>query len=78
MKEASGELSMTAVAIVAIAAVGVIFTTLIWPAIKNNLKHNTQCANAVNCTSVGDGKSSCQYLDGDVYITITCPDSTVK
>ena len=37
MKEASGELSMTAVAVVAIAAIGVVFTTLIWPAIKNNI-----------------------------------------
>ena len=34
MKEASGELSMTAVAVVAIAAIGVVLTTLIWPQIK--------------------------------------------
>lgn len=38
MKEASGELSMTAVAVVAIAAIGVVFTTLIWPAIKKILQ----------------------------------------
>ena len=37
MKDATGELSMTAVAVVAIAAISVVFTTLIWPSIKKNI-----------------------------------------
>ena len=51
MKEASGELSMTAVAVVAITAVGVLFTTLVWPSIKGSITRTTQCASAFSCTN---------------------------
>ena len=54
MKEASGELSMTAVAVVAIAAVGVLFTTLIWPSVKKSLAHNTACSSAYACNPSGN------------------------
>ena len=54
MKEASGELSMTAVAVVAIAAVSVLFTTLIWPSIKRSLAHNTACSSAYACKPNGE------------------------
>ena len=37
MKEASGELSMTAVAVVAIAAVGGIFMAFVWPQLKGSM-----------------------------------------
>ena len=64
MKEASGELSMTAVAVVAIAAVGVLFTTLIWPSIKQNIKRNTYCSQAFNCSAPDSkGTSTCSYYD---------------
>ncbi len=64
MKEASGELSMTAVAVVAIAAIGVVFTTLIWPAIKNNIKHQTYCTGAFNCRDCdANGNCTCDYYD---------------
>ena len=62
MKEASGELSMTAVAVVAIGAIGVLFTTLIWPNIKANIERNANCSQAYNCT--GTGKTvTCTYID---------------
>ena len=48
MKEASGELSMTAVAVVAIAAIGVLFTTLIWPSMKASIVNRQRCA-AASC-----------------------------
>ena len=67
MKEASGELSMTAVAVVAIAAVGVLFTTLIWPSIKANIQRTTQCSQAYGCTNCedtsGGKKCTCYYLN---------------
>ena len=73
MKEASGELSMTAVAVVAIAAIGVVFTTLIWPAIKNNITRSTNCTQAFDCTCSGD-TCNCYYLDeNDAKQTVTCP-----
>lgn len=64
MKEASGELSMTAVAVVAIAAIGVVFTTLIWPSIKNTILAQTRCSQAFDCT--GSGKTQkCVYCTED-------------
>ena len=62
MKEASGELSMTAVAVVAIAAVGVLFTTVIWPNIRNSLRRSQMCSNAVGCTCDG-ATCACTYYE---------------
>lgn len=77
MKEASGELSMTAIAVVAIAAVGVLFTTLVWPSIKANIKRTTLCSQAYGCTNCedtsGGKKCTCYYLDEDeTEKTVTC------
>lgn len=74
MKEASGELSMTAVAVVAIAAIGVVFTTLIWPAIKNNITRSTYCTQAYDCNNCSGGKCTCKYLDEkNTEQKVTCP-----
>lgn len=75
MKEASGELSMTAVAVVAIAAIGVVFTTLIWPSIKQNITRSTYCSQAYDCSSCGaDNMCICKYLNAsNVEASIKCP-----
>ena len=57
MKDATGELSMTAVAVVAIAAIGVLFSTLIWPSIKKSIMRSTYCSQAFGCTDSGEGDS---------------------
>lgn len=77
MKEASAELSMTAVAIVAIAAIGVVFTTLIWPTIKGGITRSTQCSQAFNCGPANNnGMASCSYMDGDKVVDgLLCPAS---
>ncbi|MDD2409388.1 MAG: hypothetical protein PHD03_01550 [Bacilli bacterium] len=80
MKDATGELSMTAIAVVAIAAIGVVFTTLIWPNIKANIERNTYCSQAYNCTGTGT-LLDCTYVDKDNNEKdIKCPkqDTTVK
>lgn len=41
MKEATGELNMTVVTVVAIAAVGAFFYLFIWPSIKTGLTMST-------------------------------------
>lgn len=61
MKDATGELSMTAVAVVAIAAISVVFSTLIWPTIKVNIMRSTYCSQAFNCSDPVDGMSTCYY-----------------
>lgn len=44
MKEATGELNMTVVTVVAIAAVGAFFYAFVWPGIQTSLAKNT-CKN---------------------------------
>ena len=82
MKEASGELSMTAVAVVAIAAIGVLFTTLIWPSIKGSILSSTRCSSAFNCVDDKTGgkctseKCKCNYYAEDGSVagdTVICP-----
>ena len=67
MKDATGELSMTAVAVVAIAAIGVVFSTLVWPQIKSNILRSTYCSQAFDCncgSSTGDGNMcTCYYCE---------------
>ncbi len=41
MKEATGELNMTLITVVAIAAIAALFYTLIWPMIRVSLVNNT-------------------------------------
>ena len=64
MKEATGELNMTVVTVVAIAAVGAFFYAFIWPNIKAGLMKNT-CNNV--CPG---GASSVQKSDGDTYTCV--------
>lgn len=61
MKDATGELSMTAVAVVAIAAIAALFSTLIWPTIRQNILRSTYCTSATNC-DCQDGESLCTCL----------------
>jgi len=44
MKEATGELNMTVITVVAIAAVGALFTFFVWPNIQQNLLLSTACS----------------------------------
>ena len=48
MKEATGELNMTVITVVAIAAVGLLFTVFVWPNIQSNLALNTACSQVDN------------------------------
>ena len=68
---------MTAVAVVAIAAIGVVFTTLIWPSIKANITRSTKCTQAYNCEcSQGKKMCTCYYCKDDACAepqTVQCP-----
>ena len=48
MKEATGELNMTVITVVAIAAVGLLFTVFVWPNIQSNLALSTACSQVNN------------------------------
>lgn len=78
MKDATGELSMTAVAVVAIAAIAALFSTLIWPTIKQNILRSTFCASAFNCDCSSGDLCDCQYCPSngetgnDASALVTC------
>ena len=76
MKEATGELNMTVITVVAIAAVAAFFYAFVWPNIQNSIKANTYCATA-QCTDCQTGKgnsTSCKCYYGDNFDQgpITC------
>ena len=81
MKEATGELNMTVVTVVAIAAVAAFFYAFIWPSIKTNILNSTKCSSAINCECSGN-TCKCYYpkdeTDGNgnqQYQEITCPNN---
>ena len=90
MKEATGELNMTVVTVVAIAAVAAFFYAFVWPSIKNSIGSSTACANGPGTTSGEQGKEgytkcenvtqgqntyTCSYFANGKTSTTTC---TVK
>ncbi len=82
MKEATGELNMTVVTVVAIAAVAAFFYAFVWPSIKTNIINSTKCSSAINCECT-DKQCSCQYQTSDAegnpkYEDVTCPNNNQK
>ncbi|MBQ4031109.1 MAG: hypothetical protein II625_05075 [Bacilli bacterium] len=47
MKNAIGELNGSVITVVAVASLTVLFFTFIWPMLKQNLKKDANCSNAV-------------------------------
>ena len=73
MKEATGELNMTVVTVVAIAAVAAFFYAFVWPGIKDSIDRNSKCANAIcpaNCTAK---TCTCDYIKGKGTKQVVCP-----
>ena len=74
MKDATGELSMPAVAVVAIAAISVVFTTLIWPSIKSNIVRSTHCSEVISCDQCDEKTCTCEYIKDDGNTAeVKCP-----
>jgi len=73
MKEATGELNMTVITVVAIAAVAAFFYAFVWPSIKKSIERNTICASAT-CPSTCTGDTcQCTYIDdNNTAQTIVC------
>lgn len=79
MKEATGELNMTVVTVVAIAAVAAFFYAFVWPGIKASIESNTHCANAI-CPSTCTGDTcTCTYIDeSNNTQQVTCPNANAS
>lgn len=86
MKEATGELNMTVVTVVAIAAVAAFFYAFIWPSIKNSITASTNCTNATcdasQCEEQNGTRTckNCSYTDanGETKDGLTCRFNTAK
>lgn len=86
MKEATGELNVTVITVVAIAAVAAFFYAFVWPAIQNSLISGQACANAapdmtqgtdgqdgyISCGGLTDNKYTCTYYSNSKKYEITC------
>jgi hypothetical protein len=78
MKEATGELNMTVITVVAIAAVAAFFYAFVWPSIRANITNSTKCASAINCRDCQNGKCTCDYIDGSKIDAVVCPDASAN
>jgi len=81
MKEATGELSTTVIAVIAIGLIATLFGTFLLPIIRTQILSNTYCTSAVNCKDCQNGLCTCQYYEegqnGQLVIsqnTIRCQD----
>ncbi len=77
MKEATGELNMTVVTVVAIAALIAFFYLVIWPTIKINMALTTACTSAGNSgittgEPTGDGGVICTLVGTGSAAQVTC------
>lgn len=79
MKEATGELNMTVITVVAIAAIAAFFYAFVWPSIKGNITGSINCSSAVGCECTGDTCTCDGYYgeDGSIITqTLTCPNTS--
>ena len=77
MKEATGELNMTVVTVVAIAAVGAFFYAFIWPAIKTGLALNT-CKNICPEGKVSEVNTDAKTCDCEIGEDISYDDEGLE
>lgn len=63
MKEATGELNMTVITVVAIAAIAGFFYVVLWPVLRNNITNAQRCASAVCGEPDTNGIATCSYID---------------
>ena len=62
MKEASGELNMTVVIVIAVAILSVFFFAILWPNIKSTFIATNKCGDAVcDKRTLSNGKVTCKY-----------------
>ena len=78
MKEATGELNMTVVTVVAIAAIAAFFYAFVWPAIQNSITNSTKCASATCPASCTSDTCECTIIENgtdgkSTTDKVTCP-----
>ena len=73
MKEATGELSTTVIAVVAIAAVLTIFTTILLPYLRGSIQSRMHCSSATCDCGAAEKTCKCVYInDKGETDNVTC------
>ena len=64
MKEATGELNLTVIVVIAVSLLVAFFYYAIWPGLSANFEQNAKCSKAVceNPCGTGSGKNVCQDM----------------
>ncbi len=78
MKEASGELSMTTITVVAIAAIAGLFSVFLLPGLKGTITKKTHCSQAFDCDSSGNNCTYCKNEECTETGTVNCGTSNTK
>ena len=82
MKEATGDLNMTVVVVLIVAALVAFFSMAVWPMVKNGIKSEANCSDAICLKGDCDksaGTCNCTYKYTDSLTgrsaekTIVCP-----
>lgn len=63
MKEATGELNMTIVIVLAVAILSVFFFAILWPGIKNTFIATSKCSDAICDKRPVNGLVKCRYYN---------------
>ncbi len=62
MKQATGELNMTVVVVIAVGVLAAFFYTTLWPQLKGSYIASSKCNDAVcDPKTLRDGKVTCNY-----------------
>ena len=78
VKEASGELSMTAITVVAIAAIAGLFSVFLLPGLKGTIMKKTHCSQAFDCDKDGNNCTYCVDENCKKTDTVNCGPSETK
>lgn len=75
MKEATSELNLTVIIVIAIAGLVALFSVGVWPIIKGGLNNATSCDDAIcDCSSAKSGsKTTCVCTKKDGGKEFECP-----
>lgn len=78
MREASGDLNLTVIVVVAVAGLMAFFSMTLWPMIKGNMQKDADCSDAVcdkswTCDGKTTGKICCHNAKDASGTKFACP-----
>lgn len=71
MREATGELNLTVIIVVAVAGLMAFFSMVVWPMVRGGIEHDTNCSDAICSGTPINGVVEC-HMPGE-STTFMCP-----